>query len=90
MITCFVRYEIDPARIDAFETCAGMWCRIVTRLGGAHLGCFLPHEGASDIAICLFSFRSLADYECYRDACRHDAGALAAVEFGRTSGCIRR
>ncbi|WP_280429962.1 NIPSNAP family protein [Nocardia brasiliensis] len=39
---------------------------LVERHGGTHHGYFLPAEGASDKALALFSFSSLAAYEEYR------------------------
>ncbi|WP_447792551.1 NIPSNAP family protein [Pseudomonas farris] len=66
MITCHVRYVIDPYQIPAFESYSRHWIRVVTRMGGKHHGYFLPAEGANNIAYCLFSFSSLADYEQYR------------------------
>ena len=68
MITCHVRYEIDPDEIGAFERFAQRWMELVTRHGGIHHGYFLPAEGASDVAYALFSFPSLAEYERYRSA----------------------
>jgi NIPSNAP len=50
MITCHVRYEIDPERTEAFERFARRWMELVPRHGGVHHGYFLPAEGASDIA----------------------------------------
>ena len=38
MVTCHLRYEIDPAQIDAFETFARAWMRLVDRHGGTHHG----------------------------------------------------
>ncbi|ATE78377.1 MULTISPECIES: NIPSNAP family protein [Pseudomonas] len=66
MITCHVRYVIDPYQLPAFESYSRHWIRVVTRMGGNHHGYFLPAEGANNIAYCLFSFSSLADYEQYR------------------------
>lgn len=66
MITCHVRYVIDPYQIPAFERYSRQWIEVVTRMGGEHHGYFLPAEGANNIAYCLFSFASLADYENYR------------------------
>jgi NIPSNAP protein len=50
VITCYVRYEIDPGQIPVFEEFAKRWMAIVQRQGGVHHGYFLPAEGASDIA----------------------------------------
>ncbi|WP_223190371.1 NIPSNAP family protein [Nonomuraea terrae] len=51
-----LRYEIDPRQIAAFEKYVTGWIPIVTRFGGTHHGCYLPHEGANDIAYALFHF----------------------------------
>lgn len=66
MITCTLKYVIDPWKLDAFEDYAKAWIPVVNRMGGSHHGYFLPHEGASDVAYALFSFPSLAAYEDYR------------------------
>ncbi|GIL26252.1 NIPSNAP family protein [Actinocatenispora comari] len=90
MITCHLRYEIDPARVDAFEEYLTGWIPIVARNGGVHHGCYLPHEGANDIGYALFSFPSLADYERYRDRIRRDEDARRLWELSARTGCIRR
>jgi hypothetical protein len=80
MITCHVKYVIDPYQVDAFERYSRQWIRLVTRLGGQHHGYFLPAEGANNIAYCLFSFASLADYERYRQAAAQDQECVRLVE----------
>ena len=90
VITCYLRYAIDPDKITEFETYARQWVPLVERFGGTHHGYFLPHESANDVAIALFSFASLADYETYRVNCANDNDCKAAYQFGKSSGCIRR
>lgn len=80
MITCHVRYIIDPYQIDAFERYSRSWIAVVTRLGGQHHGYFLPAEGANNVAYCLFSFASLADYERYRQEAARDPECVYLVE----------
>ena len=80
MITCHVRYIIDPYQIDAFERYSRSWIAVVTRLGGQHHGYFLPAEGANNVAYCLFSFASLADYERYRQEAARDPECVHLVE----------
>ncbi|CAM2182642.1 hypothetical protein BC2230_40091 [Burkholderia cepacia] len=63
MITCFLRYVIDPYKLDQFETYGKMWIPLVEQFGGTHHGYFLPSEGANNIALAMFSFPSLAEYE---------------------------
>jgi NIPSNAP len=90
MITCHVRYEIDPAELDAFERFARRWIELVDQHGGTHHGYFLPSEGASDIAYALFSFPSLADYERYRERFDVDPAFIEADRIRDESGCVRR
>jgi hypothetical protein len=90
MITCVVRYTIDPAQIDAFERFATEWMRLVDAHGGHHHGYFLPGEGASDEALALFSFPSLAAYEDYRTLFGVDPEFVAADRIRDESGCVLR
>jgi hypothetical protein len=90
MITCVVRYTIDPAKTDAFERFAVEWIRLVNARGGHHHGYFLPAEGASDEALALFSFPSLAAYENYRKLFGTDPEFIAADRIRDESGCVLR
>jgi len=90
MITCVVDYVIDPAKIDAFERFARRWMELVERSGGVHHGYFLPSEGASDRALALFSFPSLALYEEYRGNFGSDPDFIAADRIRDESGCVLR
>ena len=66
MITCFIRYQIDPSKLDQFEKYAEAWGRIIPRCGGRLLGYHLPYEGTNDVAFGLIGFDDLASYERYR------------------------
>lgn len=55
MITCQVRYVLDPYKVKEFEHYAKLWIPLVEKLGGTHHGYFLPSEGANDMALSLFS-----------------------------------
>jgi hypothetical protein len=90
VITCVVDYVIDPRQIDAFEEFATRWIGLVNRSGGQHHGYFLPHEGASDRALALFSFPSLADYERYRSLFGVDPDFVAADRIRDESRCVVR
>lgn len=72
MITCYLRYVIDPFKLKEFEHYAKLWIPLVEKFGGKHHGYFLPHEGPSNIALALFSFPSLAEYEIYRGKAASD------------------
>jgi hypothetical protein len=90
MITCHLRYEIEPSQIEAFERFALRWMQLVERHGGSHHGYFLPSEGASDVAYALFSFPSLADYERYRGRFGVDPDFIEADRIRDESGCVLR
>lgn len=90
MITCVVHYEIDPSKIKPFEQFARCWMDLVAKHDGVHHGYFLPAEGASDRAIALFSFESLAAYERYRQLFGVDPEFIAADRIRDESGCVLR
>ncbi len=90
MITCVVDYVIDPGKIDAFKEFGRRWMDLVTRHGGTHHGYFLPSEGASDRALALFSFPSLAAYEQYRSLFGADPEFVEADRIRDESGCVLR
>ena len=90
MITCVVDYVIDPSKLEAFERFARRWMELVERSGGVHHGYFLPAEGASDRALALFSFPSLARYEEYRARFGKDPDFVAADRIRDESGCVLR
>jgi hypothetical protein len=90
VVTCHLRYEIDPAQIEAFERFAKRWMELVDKHGGTHHGYFLPSEGASDIAYALFSFPSLAEYERYRTLFGVDPEFMAADRIRDETGCVKR
>ena len=90
MITCVLDYVIDPSKIGAFESFARRWMGLVEKSGGVHHGYFLPSEGASDRALALFSFPSLALYEKYRENFGSDPEFIAADRIRDESGCVLR
>lgn len=89
-VTCYLKYSIDPSKAEQFEEYAKMWIPLVERFGGQHHGYFLPHESANDLAVALFTFRSLRAYEEYRLASTRDTECQAAYEFARQDEFIRR
>ncbi len=88
MITCYLRYVIDPYKIEDFEKYAKMWIPLVNKFGGTHHGYFLPYEGANNIAVALFSFPSLAAYEEYCRKIKTDSKCRAAFAFAEKTRCI--
>lgn len=78
MITCFIRYEIEPNRRDAFVRYAQTWGRAIPEAGADLIGYFAPHEGSATTAYGVYSIQDLAAYEAYR-------ARLAVSELGRAN-----
>jgi len=90
MLTCLIRYEIDPFQRDAFKKYAESWGRIIPRCGGHLVGYFLPHEGTNDVAWGLIAFESLASYEKYRTRLKSDDEGRRNFDFAQAQKLILR
>ncbi len=88
MITCCIRYTLDPHAMGAFEQYARRWPPIIDRCGGRLIGYFLPKEGANNFAVALIDFDDLASYEQYRQRLAEDPDAQANVKHARETRCI--
>lgn len=88
MITCYLRYTIDPFKLQEFEHYGKVWIPLVERYGGKHHGYFLPSEGANNVALALFTFPSMALYEEYRIKSLHDPECQAAFKYAEDTRCI--
>lgn len=66
MLTCVIRYHIDPTKKDAFCEYARNWGQAIPRCGADLVGYFAPHEGSSTLAYGIYNIESLAAYEAYR------------------------
>ena len=76
MITCFIRYHIDPTKKAQFTEYARNWGQAIPRCGADLFGYFAPHEGSTTLAYGVYTIESLAAYEAYR-------ARLAADPLGR-------
>jgi len=90
MITCFIRYEIDPFRVDAFETYARNWGEAIPRCGADLIGYFAPHEGSSTTAYGVYTIADLAAYEAYRARLRDDPKGRENYDFARRERFIHK
>ena len=66
MLTCVIRYKIDPTNHSAFAEYARNWGTAIPRNGVDLVGYFAPHEGSSTLAYGIYHVDSLAAYEGYR------------------------
>lgn len=76
MLTCFIRYHIDPTKREEFGQYARNWGEAIPRCGADLIGYYAPHEGSSTLAYGVYNIESLAAYEQYRQR-------LAADPLGR-------
>ncbi len=89
MITCFIRYQIDPFKADAFAEYARNWGQAIPRCGANLIGYFGPHEGSSTTAYGVYSVENLAAYEAYRARLAADPLGRENYEFARREQFIR-
>lgn len=66
MLTCIIRYHIDPTQRANFETYARNWGQAIPRCGAQLLGYYAPHEGSTTRAYGIYNIPSLTAYEAYR------------------------
>lgn len=90
MITCFIKYEIDPFKKTAFEQYARNWGQAIPRCGADLIGYFAPHEGSAATAYGVYSVSSLADYEAYRARLANDPLGRENYAFAKKEQFIRR
>lgn len=90
MITCFIRYEIDPFRADAFGQYARNWGQVIPRCGADLIGYFAPHEGSATTAYGVYTVADLAAYEAYRARLRDDPLGRENYEFAKRDRFITR
>jgi hypothetical protein len=88
MVTCYIRYIIDPDKLAEFEHYGKLWIPLVEKFGGKHHGYFLPSEGVSNVALALFTFPSLSEYEVYRNKSFQDSDCKAAFKYAQDTKCI--
>jgi hypothetical protein len=90
MLTCVIRYEIDPSQRDRFKEYAENWGHIIPRCGGRLVGYFLPYEGTNNVGWGLIGFDSLAAYETYRATLKADPAAQANFRMAMDNRLILR
>ena len=72
MLTCVIRYHIDPTKKDQFEQYARNWSEAIPRCGADLIGYYAPCEGSTTLAYGIYNIESLADYEAYRRRLAND------------------
>ena len=90
MITCFIRYQLDPHKTEAFDEYARNWGQAIPRCGADLIGYFAPHEGSATTAYGVYTVDSLAAYEAYRARLKEDPLGRENYAFSRRERFIER
>ncbi|MDE4132669.1 NIPSNAP family protein [Phaeobacter sp. QD34_3] len=83
MLTCVIRYQIDPTKRDQFIQYAKAWGQAIPRCGADLIGYFAPHEGSSTLAYGIYTVDNLAAYEAYRARLAEDPLGRSNYEFAQ-------
>lgn len=90
MLTCVIRYHIDPTKKAAFERYARVWGEAIPRCGADLIGYFAPHEGSTTLAYGIYNIANLAEYEAYRGRLAQDPIAHENHEFAQSEKFLLR
>jgi len=90
MLTCIIRYQIDPTKQAQFRQYAQTWGQAIPRNGADLIGYFSPHEGSSTCAYGIYNIPSLAEYEAYRTRLAADPLGQQNYDFAQQEKFILR
>lgn len=90
MLTCIIRYQIDPTKRAAFEEYSRNWGQAIPRCGADLVGYYAPHEGSSTLAYGIYNIESLAAYEAYRARLAADPLGQENYEFAQRERFLLR
>ena len=83
MLTCIIRYQIDPTKKAQFEQYARNWGQAIPRCGADLVGYYAPCEGSTTLAYGIYNVANLADYEQYRKRLSEDTLGKKNYEFAQ-------
>jgi hypothetical protein len=89
MITCCIRYEIDPFKRDKFEQYARNWGQAIPANGADLIGYYSPYEGSLTTAYALYNIDDLAAYEAYRQRLADSEAGKANYQFAKREQFIK-
>lgn len=90
MLTCIIRYHIDPTKKTQFIDYAQVWGQTIPRCGAGLIGYYAPHEGSSTLAYGIYNIESLAAYEAYRERLAADPLGRQNYEFAQKEKFLLR
>lgn len=90
MLTCIIKYHIDPTKKVEFTQYARTWGKAIPRCGADLVGYYAPHEGSSTLAYGIYNIPDLAAYEAYRARLAADPLDRENYEFAQSERFILR
>ncbi|MEP4195183.1 MAG: NIPSNAP family protein [Aliishimia sp.] len=90
MLTCVIRYQIDPTKRAEFVQYARNWGKAIPRCGADLIGYYAPKEGSSTLGYGIYNVTSLADYEAYRARLASDPLGRENYEFAQAEKFLLR
>ncbi|NND93154.1 MAG: NIPSNAP family protein [Granulosicoccus sp.] len=90
MLTCIIRYQIDPTKKTCFEQYARNWGQAIPRCGADLIGYYAPCEGSTTLAYGIYNIASLAAYERYRARLTEDPLGRENYEFAQREKFLLR
>ena len=90
MLTCIIRYQIDPTKKAQFVQYARNWGQAIPRNGADLIGYYAPHEGSTTLAYGIYNIESLAAYEAYRQRLAADPLGRENYEFAQREKFLLR
>tara|TARA_B110000977_G_scaffold174772_1_gene228931 strand:- start:512 stop:835 length:324 start_codon:yes stop_codon:yes gene_type:complete len=90
MLTCIIRYQIDPTKKAQFKQYARNWGQAIPRCGADLVGYYAPHEGSSTLAYGIYNIPSLAEYGAYRVCLAADPLGRENYEFAQSEKFLLR
>ena len=90
MLTCIIRYHIDPTKKAQFAQYARNWVTAIPRCGADLIGYYAPHEGSSTLAYGIYNIPSLGAYEQYRDRLAADPLGRENYDFAQSEKFLLR
>ena len=90
MLTCIIRYQIDPTKKSHFETYARNWGQAIPRCGADLVGYYAPCEGSTTLAYGIYNRKSLGAYEQYRERLSQDPIGRENYKFAQQEKFLLR
>lgn len=90
MLTCVIRYHIDPTKKSQFEQYAQNWGQAIPRCGADLIGYYAPCEGSTTLAYGIYNIESLSAYEQYRKKLANDPLGQENYQFAQKEKFLLR